>query len=197
MNEQLSFFETPQPSGPDYNLILAIFPDDYTAQQISELGNSIRKMHGLQEKLRPVTHLHVSLPVPSHVMHPTETVIERISRACKAVATTMSPFEIKFDQVLSFRGRVGNRAVVLLNNNHGSDGILSLYRLLCAEFAKLGPAASSTPKFAPHLTLLYDQQELPPKPVPQVCWWVKEIVLVLSEVGATKYHRLGCWPLGE
>lgn len=197
MNEQLSFFEAPRPSGPDYDLILAIFPDDYTAQQISELGNSIRKIHGLRGKLRPVTHLHVSLPIPRHVMHPPETVIERIGRACKAVAPMISPFEIKFDRVMSFRGRTGNRAVVLLNNDHGGDGIMSLHRLLCAEFEKFGSATSAQPKFEPHLTILYDQQELTPKSIAPVCWRVKEIVLVLSEVGATKYHRLGCWALGE
>jgi RNA 2',3'-cyclic 3'-phosphodiesterase len=197
MNEQLSFFETPRPSGPDYNLILATFPDDYTAQQIIELGNSIRKMHGLRGKLRPVTHLHVSLPIPGQAMHPPETVIERIGRACKVVTPIISPFEIKFDRVMSFRGRTGNRAVVLLKNNHESDGIMCLYRLLCAEFAKLGFAASATPKFEPHLTILYDQQELTAKSITPVCWLVREIVLVLSEVGATKYHRLGCWALGE
>ncbi len=195
MNEQLPFFETPRPSGPDYNLVLAIFPEDYVAQQISELGNSLRKMHGLRGKLRPVTHLHVSLPIPRHIMHPPETVIERIGRACKTVAPIISPFEIKFDRVMSFRGRTGNRAVVLLNNNHESEGIMSLYRLLCAKFEKLCFAASSAPTFLPHLTILYDQQELTPTSITPVCWRVKEIVLVLSEVGATKYHRLGCWAL--
>ena len=75
MNEQLSLFETPRPSGPAYNLILAIIPDDYTAQQIIALGNSLRKMHNLRGKLRPVTHLHVSLPIPRQVMHSPETVI--------------------------------------------------------------------------------------------------------------------------
>jgi RNA 2',3'-cyclic 3'-phosphodiesterase len=197
MNEQLSFFETPRPSGPDFKLVLAIFPDDYTAQQISELGNSIRKTQGLRGKLRPVYQLHVSLPIPRRVMHPSETVIERIGRACKAAASIIAPFEIKFDQVMSFRGRTGNRAVVLVNNNHESDGIISLYRLLCAEFAKISFAASKTPKFKPHLTILYDQQELSPKSIAPVCWRVKEIALVLSEEGATKYHRVGCWAFGE
>jgi 2'-5' RNA ligase len=197
MNEQLSLFETSRPSGPDYNLVLAIFPDDYTAQQISELGNSIRKTHGLQGKLRPVTHLHVSLPILRRVMHPPETVIERIGRVCKAVAPIITPFEIKFDRVMSFRGRTGNRAVVLLNNNHESDGIISLYRLLCAELGKISFAALRIPKFKPHLTILYDQQELSPKSITPVCWRVKEIALVLSEDGATKYHRLGSWAVGE
>ena len=191
MNEQLSLFETSRPSGSDYNLVLAVFPDDYTAQQISEFGKSLRKMHGLIGNLRPASHLHVSLPIPRRIVHPPETAIQRIDRACKAVASSMSPFEIKFDRVVSFRG---SRAIVLLNDNDESDGILSLYRLLCAEFAKLGSA--SAPKFELHLTILYDQKELRPKSIRPVCWLVKEIVLVLSEVGETKYHRLSCWSLG-
>jgi 2'-5' RNA ligase len=197
MNEQLLIFETPRPSGPDYNLVLAIFPDDYAAQQISELGNSLRKMHGLRGKLRPVTHLHVSLPIPRHVIHPPETVIERIGRACKAVAPIITPFEIKFDQVMSFHGRTGNRAVVLVNNDHESDEIMSLHRLLCAEFAKISFVAFKIPKFKPHLTILYDQRELTPKSIAPVCWRATEIALALSEVGETKYHLLGCWALGE
>ena len=139
MNEQLSFFETPRPSGPDYNLVLAVFPDDYTAQQISEFGKSLRKMHGLMGNLRPAAHLHVSLPIPRRIMHPPGTAIQRIDRACKSVASIMSPFETKFDRVMSFRG---SHAIVLLNDNHESDGILSLYKLLCAEFAKLGSASA-------------------------------------------------------
>ena len=74
---------------------------------------------------------------------------------------------------------------------------MSLYRLLCAEFAKNSFATFKTPKFKPHLTILYDQQELTPKSITPVCWRVKEIALVLSEVGATKYHRLGNWIFGE
>ena len=192
MNEQLSFFETPKPSGPNLKLVLAIFPDAYTAERILEFGKSLRKMHGLMGNLRPVNHLHVSLPIPRRIVHPPETAIQRIDRACNAVASIMSPFEIKFDRVMSFRG---SHAIVLLNDNHESDGILSLYKLLCAEFAKLGSA--SAPKFEPHLTILYDQKELAPNSIPPVCWLVKEIVLVLSEVGETKYRRLGCWAFGE
>ncbi len=187
----------PRPSSPVYNLVLAIFPDDYVAQQISELGNSLRKIHGLRGKLRPVTHLHVSLPIPRHIMHPPETAIERIGRACKAVAPIMSPFEIKFDRVMSFRGGKGNRAIALLNGNHENNGIMSLYRLLCAEFAKISFAAFRIPKFKPHLTILYDQQELSLKAITPVCWRAKEIALVLSEAGATKYYRLGSWAFGE
>ncbi len=191
MNDQLSLFE----GGDGFNPVLAVFPEHYAAQQIGELGNSLLKMHGLRGKPRPVTHLHVSLHIPKHVMRSPETVIERISRVCKTVATNMSPFEIKFDRVMRFGGGVGNHPLVLVNENHERDGIQNLHRLLWAEFAKLGRRSSSPRKFTPHLTLLYDQQKFATMSVTPVSWWVKEIVLVHSEVGATKYHRLECWEL--
>lgn len=83
------------------------------------------------------------------------------------------------------------------NADQESEGITSLHRLLCVEFAKLGSSTLKAPKFVPHLTLLYDEQELAPQSVDPVCWIVKEIALVLSEVGATKYHWLKSWPLAE
>jgi 2'-5' RNA ligase len=197
MNEQLSLFEAPRSGGVSYNLVLAIFPDDHTTQQVSNLGNSLRKRHGMYGRIRPTSHLHVSLPLPRNLRDVPKTVVENVGRVCKAVTMIAHPFEIKFDRVMSFRGGSGNHPVVLLNADHGSDGIMGLHGLLLAEFVKLGSATYPTPKIVPHLTVLYDKQELAPRPVEPVCWAVKEIVLVLSEVGAAKYHRLGCWRLGE
>jgi 2'-5' RNA ligase len=51
-------------------------------------------------------------------------------------------------------------------------------------------------KFVPHVTLLYDRQVLAPTPINPVAWKVEEIVLVRSEVGATKYEKPGRWKLG-
>src|ERR1700722_6648817 len=155
MNEQLSLFEMPPSGGVGYNPVLAVFPDQYAVQQISSLGNSLREMHRLYGKMRPPTHFHVSLPFPRRGRCAFETAVANIGRVCTAVAKITSPFEIKFDRVKSFHGKPGNCPLVLVNADHENDGIQNLQRLLRAEFAKLGPGASSIPKFTPHLTLLY------------------------------------------
>lgn len=197
MYKQLSLFETPQPRPAKYSLFLAIFPDHRTAQQIIDLGNTLRKTHGMSAKLRPISHLHVSLLFLGGTMGVPETVVEAISHVCKAVTVITSPFEIMFDRVLSFRGQPGNHPLVLVDDNHGNDGVRNLHGLLRAKFAKYVSSTSSAPKFMPHLTLLYDKQELTPKAIKPVYWTVKEIVLVRSEVGATKYHWLGRWVFGQ
>jgi 2'-5' RNA ligase len=197
MYKQLSLFETPRPRLSKYSLFLAIFPDHHTARQIIDHGNTIRRIHGMRGRLRPMRHLHVSLLFLGHASEVPETVVETAGHVCKAVTAGTSPFEIKFDRVQSFRGRPGNHPLVLVDDNHGNDGVRNLHGLLSAEFWKYFSSPPSTPKFVPHLTLLYDKQELTPKPVEPVCWTAKEIVFVCSELGATKYCWLARWTFGE
>jgi len=197
MHKQLSLFETPHPHPLKYSLFLAIFPDHHTAQQIINLGNTLRQIHGLHGRLRPISHLHVSLLFLGHTSDVPEPVVEAVSCICKTVATGTSPCEIMLDRVLSFRGRPGNHPLVLVDNDHGNDVVRNLQGLLHTEFSKFFSLPASAPKFVPHLTLLYDKQELPPQSVEPVRWIVQEFILVRSEVGATKYDWLGRWRLGE
>ncbi len=196
MNKQLALFETPQPRFPKYSSFLAIFPDHRTAEQIIDLVNTLRRIDGMRGRLRPIGHLHVSLLFLGRTAAVPETAVEIAGRVCKAVTMVTHPFEIKFNRVLSFRGQPRNHPLVLVGDNHGNDGVRNLHGSLSAEFSKYFPSPPSPPKFVPHLTLLYDRQELTPKPVEPVCWTAKEIVFVCSEVGATKYHWLGRWAFG-
>ena len=193
MNKQLSLFEEPGSGLPKFKRVLAVFPDDYTAAQIGSLANGLRETHGLRGKIRPVNHLHVSLPLPRHFVRGPESAVEIIGRVCETVAAVTPSFEIRFERVMSFPKPTGNHTLVLVGESHGNDGIMHLHGMLRAEFAKYHLRTS---KLVPHLTLLYDKKELTSSLVEPVCWTVKEIVLVNSEVGATKYHRLGCWKLG-
>jgi 2'-5' RNA ligase len=197
MSKQLSLFETPQPRPARYSLFLAIFPDHHTVQQIIDLGNTLRQTHGMRGKLRPANHLHVSLLFLGSASDVPEILVETVGHACRAVAAVTRPFEIKFYRVLSFRGRPENHPLVLVDNNHENDGVRNLNGLLNAEFSKFFSFPPSPPKFAPHLTLLYDKQELVSTPIEPVSWMVKDVVFIGSEVGATKYHWLGRWVLGE
>jgi 2'-5' RNA ligase len=197
MNKQLSLLETPPDSLPKYSLFLAIFPDERIAQQIVDFGNMLRRIHGIHSRLRPTSHLHVSLLFLGHASDVPETVIGTVGRMCKGATILARPFEIKFNQVLSFRGQPRNHPLVLVGDNHGNDGVKNLHGLLHAKFSKYVSPTSPASKFVPHLTLLYDKREITSNPIEPVSWMVKEIILVRSEVGATKYHLLGRWGLGK
>lgn len=187
MNEQLLLFEEPQHSLPEYSLVLAILPDNDAIKQNNGMGELLRKKHGLRGKIRPPGRLHVSLPVPRHISRVPERAVGIITQACEALAADTQPFAINFDRVMSFRGAPENHPLVLVNNDHGKDGIMRLHEMLSVKFAK------APPKFVPHLAVLYDKREVPSKQVEPVCWTVKEIVLAGGEVGVKRYHELGRW----
>lgn len=196
MNEQLSFLETSPRRAAKYNLFLAIFPDSRTAQHIAELANKLHQARGMKGRTRPVDHLHVTLLFFGGFTEISESVIETISRRGGVVAGSVKPFEISFNRVLSFRGKTENHPVVLVAEERENE-TKRLHRLLHAEFSKpVSSATASTPPFVPHVTLLYDRQELAALPIEPVTWTVNEVVLVQSEVGATKYTKLACLALG-
>ena len=199
-DEQLSLFEMAPaplvgipPEDSSDSFFLAAFPDVYTAQQIEEIGKTIRKKRNLRTKLRPVNHLHVSL----HSLNRLANAHRTVGAVCEAVAAATPQFEIKFDRIMSFQsGGFGKRPLVLAGDDHGNKGVKLLHGALRAEFAKYGPTTGLVSSFRPHVTLLYEQLELPLEPIEPVCWTVKEIVLVRSEVLKTRYHFLARWPLG-
>ncbi len=194
MNEQLLLFDEPDAGLPKCKLVLAVFPDGPTAAQIYHLGKGLRKIHGLRGEIRPQDHLHVSLPLPRTITRKPENAVEIIGQACEAVAAIAHSFEIRLERIMSFQGGLGNKALVLAGGDRGNDRIMHLHGMLRTEFAK---RHFVTPKLSPHLTVLYDKKELTSRPVEPVCWTVKEIVLVMSEVGATRYHQLERWKFGR
>jgi 2'-5' RNA ligase len=205
-NEQLSLFEPSPPAPPpplasafpgnpssSYNLFLALFPDSYAAQQMAEIGMALRRERNLWAKMRPIKNLHVSL----HSLNSIANLNKKVGPVCEAVAAVTSPFEIRFDRIMSFRaGGRDKRPLVLAGDDKGNADVKRLHGALRTEFAIQGPTTGLTTRLTPHVTLFYEQLELPFESVEPVCWTVKEIVFVGSEVGKTKYHVLGRWPLG-
>lgn len=190
MNQQFSLFKEPQPRRGKYNLFLGIFPDSGTAQSIIELAHALRLKRGLRGRVRPLSHLHMSLFFLGSTNDIPASAVEMIGQVCQPVAAATRPFEIGFNQVMSFHGRAGNHPLVFAGDEDGNQGARKLQGLLGAKFLQ---DSSAPRKFIPHLTLLYDRLELPAEPVKPVFWTVKDIVLVRSEVGATKYDWLGRW----
>lgn len=142
-------------------------------------------------RVRPLHHLHVSL----HAIDMRNMRIEKVRDVCETIAAVTSTFEISFNRVMSFQSRHGNYPLVLAGDNHQNDGVKRLHNSLYAEFKKRAPSARLNSNISPHITLLYHKQQITPKPIEPVFWTVKEIVLVCSEVGATKYVYLGRWGL--
>jgi RimJ/RimL family protein N-acetyltransferase len=105
-------------------------------------------------------------------------------------------FEIAFDGVASFRGRPGNRPLVLhARADSGHASLAALWRRLGVELAQAGLARFVERRFTPHVTLLYDDRLVEAQPIEPIVWRVDEFVLVHSFLGAGRHEAIGHWPL--
>lgn len=177
-------------------LFFAVYPDSRTANRIVELAGSVRAANRLRGTPLRADRMHVTLHyLGDHTGLPQSLVMS----ACAAAAKILeSSFEIAFDRVASFpaRSRGGKRPCVLSNDAADANPhMLSLQRTLGEHLcdADLGHCVERS--FSPHVTLLYDKQQVAPECVPAVTWTAREFVLVHSLFGKAEHRVLDRWKL--
>lgn len=168
-----------------YGLFLAIFPDAIAAQQIGEHQTSLRRKLGLRGKPRPLDHLHVTIQHFGNYAEIPSPLIADATQSFGPALANVPSFDVTFDHAMSFNNRSGNYPFVMVNPK-GNTALFALYKSLFRSS-----------KFVPHVTLLYDKQLVSEQEVSPVSWAVKEVFLVLSHLGATKYDRLAQWPVNS
>jgi RNA 2',3'-cyclic 3'-phosphodiesterase len=175
---------------PTSNLFLALFPDRYSATQLTHLAKSQRARHRLRGKPLAETRFHLSLHRLVHLDHVLKDLVRDVSVAAEGAAGAVPPFEVKFDRVCSFRG---SGAFVLWSPG-GNRALLEFRKTLGMALRSCGVPCDPS-KFQPHVTLLYDDRAVVEEVVESVSWVVNEFVLVRSVVGETKYDFLERWKL--
>ena len=194
MTSQRPLFDLPESASARYNVFLGIFPDRPAAERSVERAVRIREKLGLRGRIRPVDHLHVTLhflgrraAVPPELM----AAMERIGASA---ATEVPAFDVELDRVIGFQNRRREGPVVLSCADEANASLRELQRTLGEGLAREGIRMARA-RFVPHLTLLYDRRRIREEMVEPVRWRVEDVVLVRSEVGATKYVELGRWGL--
>lgn len=180
------------PQLPAHRVFLAIKPDAETAERIVRLVEQLRPVVGFKGKALRAERLHITLHhLGDFVQLPPEDLVARARSAAEKLA--LAPFEVAFDQVVSFHGRRDHRPFVLL----GGEGVDGLMAFQLALGDALLHAGVHVPRghFKPHVTLLYDRGGFAPKAVEPVTWTVREFVLIHSWLGKTRYDELGRWSL--
>ncbi|MCO5398832.1 RNA 2',3'-cyclic phosphodiesterase [Ralstonia soli] len=180
------------PQLPAHRVFLAIKPDADTAARIAQRVEQLRPVVGFKGKALRPERLHVTLHhLGDFVQPPPEDLIARTRQAAAGLA--LPPFDVAFDQVVSFHGRRDHRPFVLL----GGEGVAELMTFQAVLGEALQHAGVPVPRghFKPHVTLLYDRGGFAPKAVEPISWTVREFVLIHSWLGKTRYDELGRWPL--
>ena len=108
----------------------------------------------------------------------------------------LQPFDITFDRVMSFYNRGRKRAFVLRPSAE-ITALSEFHRALGDCMKDVGLSRWVTPRFTPHITLLYDRRMIAEQPVEAVCWHVDRFALIHSLVGCSRHIHLARWKLAE
>jgi 2'-5' RNA ligase len=174
-----------QPAPTD-RYFFAIFPDAAAADRIARLAATVRGQHGLSSRLQDRERLHLTLHLIGDFHGMPHDLLDRVRAAAATVQTVM--FDLRFDTVASFARR--RQAPLVLRSASPQPGLLQLRESLLGALRTAGLARDQAAYFVPHVTLLYDDLQLPPQPVEPVVWTVREFVLVHSFLGQHRYEYL-------
>lgn len=174
-------------------LFFAVFPAPESAERIAALAQTLRQQHGLRGKPLPASRLHVTLHHQGDYAGLPATLVAASEAAAARVA--MPAFDVAFDSASSFAGRPRQRPLVLRGDEASIAPLLSLQCVLGEAMTAAGLGRHVSAKFVPHVTLLYDDNLLAPRPVERIAWTVREFVLMHSLIGRGEYRTLGRYPL--
>jgi RNA 2',3'-cyclic 3'-phosphodiesterase len=169
------------------DVFFAIYPPDDIGADIDQRTMQLKTR--LRLKGNPLGHwrYHATLcPIGVYSDLP-DGVIDAVAAAAATIST--SPFDVAFDRIESFPRRQGKRPMVLLGDD-GVAGLVALQRQLETTLRKIGFPQWVTRPYNPHVTLLYDEQEMPRQTIEPVRWTVREFALVRSLIGEGRHMKL-------
>lgn len=174
-------------------LFFALMPTLGAAAQVYALQQELRIRHGLWGRPLAIDRLQVTLcHLGDHTGLPTSIVLRAREAAERLKAQS---FDVTFDSALSFTGRSRNRPFVL-RAREGAEAVEAFQRKLGEELTACGLGRYAKP-YTPHMTLLYDSNDVREHPIEPVTWKAMEFRLIHSLLGQTKHISLGAWPLAE
>lgn len=179
------------PPTPTDRLMFLLYPDAQTAEQIAREARRLKEALGLRGQPLLTDRFHITLHhLGDYVGLPNDMVVKG-KEAGAALKT--APFEVTFDQAVSFANRPGNNPFTL-QGGEGVQDLIGFQKALGEKMVlqKLKPDKS----FTPHITLLYDGQVVPAQAIAPIRWTVDRFVLVQSKLGQTQHIVLGEWLLG-
>ncbi len=177
---------------PRESLFFAALPDPATAQRVFAMGERLRAEHGLRGRALPVERLHLTLHYLGEYAGIPPRLLQQAHAAGHALAA--APFELCFDRVASFGGRARTRPLVLLGDGE-PPALRQLREALQRQLGRQGVAARADAAYVPHITLAYDEQVLPPQPVPGLRCTVAALSLIRSVQGQGRYLHEATWAL--
>lgn len=178
------------PPTPTDRLMFLLYPDAETADRIAREARRLKDSLNLRGAPILTDRFHITLHhLGDYVGLPADMV--RKGQAAGG-ALSVSPFEVVFDQAVSFANRPGNNPFTLQGGESVKD-LIAFQKALGLRMA--GAGLKPDKSFTPHITLLYDGQVIPAQAIEPIRWTVDCFVLVQSKLGQTQHIVLDTWEL--
>jgi 2'-5' RNA ligase len=189
MAEQFSF--AGMSADPNDRLFLATYPTEAAVARISQLQARLKAELKLWGKPLQADRLHVTLCHLGDYAGLNDDVVRRANAAM--TGKSFAPFDVTFDRVASFVNRARNKPFVL----QGKEGVAAAeaFQKQLHEGLKSAGLGKWAKPYTPHVTLLYDNQQVAEQAIEPITWRIEAFVLVHSELGKTRHHILQRWPL--
>ncbi|CAB3809903.1 RNA 2',3'-cyclic phosphodiesterase [Paraburkholderia caffeinitolerans] len=172
-------------------MFFAVLPDPQTAAHIAGVAGRLRSEMHIEAPLLRTGRLHVTLHPLGDFVYVPDVIV---ARACAAAASIdVPPFPVTFDRILSFNGQAEHWNWVLTGGD-GLGQLIDFQQRLGSALRRAGLRVSGA-RFTPHLTLLYGERRRGSWSIEPITWTVRELVLIHSWLGKTRYDIKGRWPL--
>lgn len=175
-------------------LYFGLFPDRATAEQIDEMAWRYQREHHIDNELLEAKRRHISMQHVGDYGHLREKFV--FAAQCVGTSIALPAFDVVLEEIGSFAGHPtapGTRPHRPLVLRARGDGLFVLFERLGRAMRRNGLRANI--HFEPHLTLSYGPQMIQFEAITPIRFIARELVLIHSEVGLTRYHVLGHWPL--
>lgn len=166
---------------PD-NYFLALMPP---ADCLNDIFAAQKLVHG--GKLMNAPRLHITMYLLDPVARDLNASLDRLQGLISDASLPAA--RVIFDQV------VGASGTGLLLGTERMEGLFGLRDKLVALFEPKGIAQWPNYRFNPHMTLMRGKVEKSQIAIDPISWDAREIALVHSFVGQSRYEIMATWPL--
>lgn len=191
MQYSFGFYQQLDPRRPKYpeRLFFALLPDDETSCRLDQMRRSFVNQNNLRETFLLQERFHLSLYLVGNFKRIRDGIVYAATLAARSIV--MPAFEVTLHSIQSFAGAPKrNRPLVCLAH---SDALPSLNEALGTAIRWQGFRASSD--FTPHVTMSYGSKPVSVQKIEPIRFIARDFVLIHSEVGLSRYHVRGRWPL--
>ncbi len=183
-----------EPSRPKHGLFFAVMVPLPEAKKISSFFNDLRTRYPIRKPQIPNNRLHVSL---FHILSADSLSEQSVQTSIlTGNAIRFVEFGLTLNRLLTFQNRRDEKPLVLAADLASSYATNRLVTHLRQTFSILsGHPVGETAPINPHVTLVWDRLCAFEQPITQITIPVREVTLVHSHVGKSRYDILGRWRL--